>query len=161
MSLSHLETATFGAGCFWGVEELFRKLPGVKATSVGYMGGSLPNPTYEDVCTDQTGHAEAVQVQYNPQEISYQKLLDVFWNHHDPTTRNRQEPDIGTQYRSVIFFSTPEQEALAQESKKNLEASHAYSKPIVTQIVPASAFYKAEEYHQQYFAKRGAASCHI
>lgn len=161
MSLSHLETATFGAGCFWGVEELFRKLPGVKATSVGYMGGSLPNPTYEDVCTDQTGHAEAVQVQYNPQEISYQKLFDVFWNHHDPTTRNRQEPDIGTQYRSVIFFSTPEQEALAQESKKNLEASHAYSKPIVTQIVPASAFYKAEEYHQQYFAKRGAASCHI
>ncbi len=153
--------AIFAAGCFWGVEATFRQLPGVIATRVGYTGGKLPNPTYKDVCTDRTGHAEAVEVEYDPNQLSYENLLDVFWENHDPTQLNRQGPDWGTQYRSAIFFTNPEQEAAAKASKKRLEESGRYRQPIVTQIVPASAFYEAEDYHQQYLAKRGLASCHI
>lgn len=153
--------ATFGAGCFWGVEETFRQLPGVVSTAVGYMGGATENPTYEDVCTDTTGHAEVVHVEYDPDKISYSDLLKVFWENHDPTTVNRQGPDVGTQYRSVIFFHSPEQEAEAKQSKDLLAQSGKYEKPIVTQIVPAQPFYKAEEYHQQYLAKRGLSTCHI
>jgi peptide-methionine (S)-S-oxide reductase len=153
--------ATFAAGCFWGVEATFRALPGVMATRVGYTGGQMANPTYEDVCTDRTGHAEAVEVEYDPAAISYDKLLDVFWEHHDPTQVNRQGPDWGTQYRTVIFFHTPEQEAAAKASKEKLEKSGRYRKPIATQIVPAVTFYPAEDYHQQYLEKRGLASCHI
>jgi peptide-methionine (S)-S-oxide reductase len=153
--------ATFAAGCFWGVEEEFRRLKGVTSTMVGYTGGSFPDPTYEDVCTDRTGHAEAVELEYDPAQISYEQLLDAFWNLHDPTTKDRQGPDFGSQYRSAIFFHTPEQERAARESKKKLEESRRYRQPIVTQIVPASTFYRAEEYHQQYFAKRGLASCRL
>lgn len=153
--------ATFAAGCFWGVEATFRALDGVTGTRVGYIGGSLPNPTYKDVCTDRTGHAEAVEVDYDPGKISYDKLLDVFWENHDPTQLNRQGPDHGTQYRTAIFFHDTEQEAAAQRSKQKLEASHRFSKPIVTQIVPAVTFYEAEDYHQQYLEKRGLATCHI
>jgi peptide-methionine (S)-S-oxide reductase len=153
--------ATFAAGCFWGVEATFRALPGVMATRVGYTGGQMANPTYEDVCTDRTGHAEAVEVEYDPAAISYDKLLDVFWEHHDPTQVNRQGPDWGTQYRTVIFFHSPEQEAAAKASKEKLEKSGRYRKPIATQIVPAVTFYPAEDYHQQYLEKRGLASCHI
>jgi peptide-methionine (S)-S-oxide reductase len=153
--------AIFAAGCFWGVEATFRQLPGVVSTRVGYTGGALSNPTYEDVCTDRTGHAEAVEVEYDPSKLSYQKLLDVFWENHDPTQLNRQGPDRGTQYRSAIFFTSPEQEAAAKASKERLEKSGRYRKPIVTQIVPAPTFYEAEDYHQQYLEKRGLASCHI
>ena len=153
--------AIFAAGCFWGVEATFRQLPGVISTRVGYTGGRLPNPTYKDVCTDRTGHAEAVEVEYDPSKLSYEKLLDVFWENHDPTQLNRQGPDWGTQYRSAIFFTTPEQEAAARASKERLEKSGRYSQPIATQIVPASTFYEAEDYHQQYLEKRGLASCHI
>ncbi len=153
--------ATFGAGCFWGVEETLRKIPGVTATAVGYMGGSLPNPTYEQVCTDRTGHAEVVQLEYDPQRVSYEQLLEVFWRMHDPTTLNRQGPDVGTQYRSVIFFHTPEQEAAARASKARADASGRYSRPIVTEITPAGEFYRAEEYHQRYFEKRGGGYCHV
>jgi len=153
--------AIFAAGCFWGVEATFRQLPGVVSTRVGYTGGALSNPTYEDVCTDRTGHAEAVEVEYDPSKLSYEKLLDVFWENHDPTQLNRQGPDRGTQYRSAIFFTSPEQEAAAKASKERLEKSGRYRKPIVTQIVPASTFYEAEDYHQQYLEKRGLASCHI
>jgi len=153
--------AIFAAGCFWGVEATFRQLPGVVSTRVGYTGGALPNPTYKDVCTDRTGHAEAVEVEFDPSKLSYEKLLDVFWQNHDPTQLNRQGPDWGTQYRSAIFFTSPEQEAAAKASKERLEKSGRYSKPIVTQIVPASTFYEAEDYHQQYLEKRGLASCHI
>ena len=156
-----LETATFGAGCFWGVEETFRGTPGVVATTVGYEGGTLDNPTYRDVCTDRTGHAEVVQVQYDPSKVAYETLLEVFWNNHNPTTLNRQGPDVGAQYRSVIFYATPEQEAAAQASKAALEHSGRFARPIVTEIVPASTFYRAEEYHQQYLAKRGLSNCHI
>jgi len=150
-----MEKATFAAGCFWGVEEMFRRLKGVAATTVGYTGGSFPNPTYQDVCSDETGHAEAVQVEYDPSRVSYDELLKVFWENHDPTQMNRQGPDVGTQYRSAIFFHNPQQEAAARASKEKLERSGRYRRPIVTQIVPASEFYRAEDYHQQYFQKRG------
>jgi peptide-methionine (S)-S-oxide reductase len=153
--------ATFAAGCFWGVEATFRQLPGVVSTRVGYTGGSLPNPTYKDVCTDRTGHAEAVEVVYDPARISYEQLVRVFWENHDPTQLNRQGPDWGTQYRSAIFFHTPEQEAAAKASKEALDKSGKFAKKIVTQIVPATTFYEAEDYHQQYLEKRGMASCHI
>ena len=153
--------ATFAAGCFWGVEEEFRHIKGVTSTMAGYTGGKLANPSYEDVCTDTTGHAEAVELEYDPAQVSYEKLLDTFWKIHDPTTKDRQGPDFGSQYRSAIFFHTPEQERAALASKKKLEASGAFERPIVTQIVPASAFFRAEEYHQQYFAKRGLASCRL
>jgi len=155
-----LQKATFGAGCFWGVEAEFRQLPkGVVSTAVGYEGGTMKNPTYRDVCTDRTGHAEAVEVEYNPEEISYEELLKVFWENHDPTTLNRQGPDVGKQYRSVIFYHTPEQQAAALASKEKLEKSGKYRRPIVTEIVPATTFYRAEEYHQQYLEKRGLSSC--
>jgi peptide-methionine (S)-S-oxide reductase len=156
-----MEKATFGAGCFWGVEATFRQVPGVVSTSVGYMGGKLDKPTYQDVCTDKTGHAEVVQIIYDPSKTSYDELLRVFWQNHDPTTLNRQGPDVGTQYRSVIFYHTPEQEALARASKESLVRSGAFKRPIVTEIVPASDFWRAEEYHQQYLEKRGLAQCHI
>ena len=155
------EKATFGAGCFWGVEEEFRKVPGVIDAAVGYSGGSLENPTYRDVCTDRTGHAEVVEVDFDPAAVSYDRLLDVFWNAHDPTQVNRQGPDVGTQYRSVIFVHSPEQEAAATASKAERAASGRYRRPIVTEITPAPPFYRAEEYHQQYLEKRGLASCHI
>jgi peptide-methionine (S)-S-oxide reductase len=153
--------ATFAAGCFWGVEATFRQLAGVTATRVGYIGGNTERPTYKEVCTDRTGHAEAVEVDYDSSKISYDKLLDVFWANHDPTQLNRQGPDWGTQYRTAIFFHSPEQEAAAKASKQKLDNSHRFSKPIVTQIVPAVTFYEAEDYHQQYLEKRGLASCHM
>ncbi len=156
-----MDTATFAAGCFWGVEAAFRAVPGVVSTTVGYSGGSFPNPTYHDVCTGRTGHAEVVQVEFDPARVSYQDLLRVFWENHDPTTLNRQGPDHGTQYRSAIFFHTPEQQAAALASKQELERAGAYRRPIVTEITPASAFYRAEEYHQQYLEKRGQASCRV
>lgn len=147
--------ATFGAGCFWHVEDLFSKTKGVKSTKVGYIGGNLPNPTYEEVCTDRTGHAEAVEVEYDPNEISYEDLLDVFWNNHNPTTMNRQGPDVGIQYRSAIFYHDEKQKEIAEKSKKQLDSSGKYDNPIVTEITPAPTFYKAEEYHQKYFKKNG------
>ncbi|MEO9309440.1 MAG: peptide-methionine (S)-S-oxide reductase MsrA [Nitrososphaera sp.] len=147
--------ATFGAGCFWCIEDIFRKTKGVTNTVVGYSGGWLKNPTYEDVCTDTTGHAEVVQVEYDPNLISYEELLDVFWASHDPTQLNRQGPDIGTQYRSVIFCHNEQQEKIAKESKERLEKSGRFKKPIVTQIQQAQEFFKAEEYHQQYYVKCG------
>ncbi len=153
------QTATFAAGCFWGVEAGFRELPGVVATSVGYTGGSVPDPSYKRVCRGRTGHAEAVQVEFDPEVITYEELLERFWTSHNPTTRNRQGWDIGSQYRSAIFYHTPEQEAAAQESKATLDASDTWKKPIVTEITPTSEFYRAEEYHQQYLAKRGMSSC--
>jgi len=153
--------AIFAAGCFWGVEATFRQLPGVISTRVGYTGGDFANPTYKDVCSDRTGHAEAVEVEYDPTKLSYEQLLDTFWENHDPTQLNRQGPDWGTQYRSAIFFTTPEQETAAKASKATLEKSHRFSKPIATQIVPASTFFQAEDYHQQYLEKKGLASCHI
>jgi peptide-methionine (S)-S-oxide reductase len=156
-----MEKATFGAGCFWGVEATFRMVKGVKATAVGYTGGSLNKPTYKDVCTDKTGHAEVVQVEYDPAEVSYDQLLNIFWENHDPTTLNRQGPDYGTQYRSAIFYHTPEQQAAAQASQDKLQASSRYKRQIVTEITPAATFWKAEDYHQQYLEKRGMASCHI
>ena len=157
---SEKELATFGAGCFWGVEETFRTLPGVIETRVGYMGGNLENPTYEAVCTDQTGHAEVVQIEFDPSLITYDQLLAVFWVNHNPTELNRQGPDIGRQYRSVIFYHNEQQEQLAQKSKLNLEQSHKFSQPIVTEIVPAGTFYLAEDYHQKYLMKRGLNVCH-
>jgi peptide-methionine (S)-S-oxide reductase len=153
------QKATFGAGCFWGVEAAFRKVRGVTSTSAGYMGGNLKNPTYEDVCTDLTGHAEVVEVLYDPSVVSYDELLDVFWSIHDPTALNRQGPDRGTQYRSVIFYHTPEQEKAARASKEKLDKSGIFAEPIVTQIEPAGEFYRAEEYHQQYYEKTGRRSC--
>lgn len=155
------QLATFGAGCFWGVEERFRTTPGVISTSVGYEGGTMENPTYEDVCTNATGHAEVVQIEFDPEQISYEALLEIFWANHNPTTLNRQGPDIGTQYRSVIFYHSPEQKTAAEKSKAALEASGKWKQSIVTQIVPAQTFYKAEDYHQQYLAKRGLNTCHI
>jgi peptide-methionine (S)-S-oxide reductase len=153
--------ATFAAGCFWGVEATFRQIPGVTSTRVGYTGGSTESPTYKEVCTDRTGHAEAVEVEFDPAVARYDELLKTFWENHDPTQLNRQGPDWGSQYRSAIYFHTPEQETAAHASKDALEKAHRYSKPIVTQIVPAVAFYPAEEYHQQYLEKRGQASCHV
>ena len=155
------EIATFGAGCFWGIEAAFRRVPGVLDAAVGYAGGDFPNPTYRDVCTDETGHAEVVQVTFDPAQLSYEELLGVFWKIHDPTQLNRQGPDVGAQYRSAIFFHSPEQEAAAQKSKAELEASRRFLRKIVTQIVPAAKFYRAEEYHQRYLEKRGIAACHI
>lgn len=156
-----MEKATFAAGCFWGVEATFRQIPGVKSTRVGYIGGDFPNPTYKDVCTDSTGHAEAVEVDFDPSQVSYNDLLNVFWENHDPTQLNRQGPDFGTQYRSAIFFHSPEQEQAARKSKDALEESGRFSRKIVTQVVPAPTFYEAEDYHQQYLEKRGLATCHI
>lgn len=153
--------ATFGAGCFWGVEEEFRKVKGVRDAAVGYAGGSLPNPTYQDVCTDRTGHAEVVEVDYDPAEVSYETLLDVFWNGHDPTQLNRQGPDVGSQYRSVVFFHSPEQEAAARASKTRLDESGRFRRPVATVIEPAPTFWRAEEYHQRYLEKRGLGSCHV
>ena len=156
-----MEKATFAAGCFWGVEAAFRQIKGVQATAAGYSGGSLQNPTYEDVRSDKTGHAEAVQVEYDPAQVSYEELLDVFWNSHDPTTPDRQGPDVGSQYRSVIFYHSPEQQAAATASKERVEKSGKHRRPIVTEIVPAATFWRAEDYHQQYLEKRGLSSCHM
>ncbi len=153
--------AMFGAGCFWGVEEEFRKIPGVLETAVGYAGGKTDNPSYEDVCSDETGHAEVVEVDYDPAKVSYDQLLEVFWSNHNPTTLNRQGPDVGTQYRSAIYFHTPEQQAAAQASKERVEKSGRFPRPIVTEITPATRFWRAEEYHQRYFEKRGGGSCHV
>ena len=145
--------ATFGAGCFWHVEELFRTLPGVISTSVGFLGGTMNNPSYADVCTGKTGHVEVVQIDYNPDLITYEKLLETFWKNHDPTSLNRQGPDVGTQYRSAIFFHDLNQEKIAIQSKNSLEMTASSDQPIVTEISPATQFYKAEDYHQQYFKK--------
>jgi peptide-methionine (S)-S-oxide reductase len=156
-----METATFGAGCFWGVEARFQQEPGVTETAVGYEGGKLDNPTYKDVCTDRTGHAEVVEVKFDPAKVSYQRLLDLFFELHDPTQLNRQGPDWGAQYRSAIFFHSPEQEAAAKATIARLTEQKTFKKPIVTQVVPAENFWRAEEYHQKYLEKRGAVSCHI
>ena len=155
------EKATFGAGCFWGVESTFRSIEGVTDAAVGYAGGTKENPTYEDVCTDETGHAEVVQVEFDPAVVSYEKLLEVFWASHNPTTLNRQGPDIGTQYRSVIFYHSPEQRVVAEASKTALDKSGKFRSPIVTKIEPAPKFYRAEEYHQRYLEKRGQSHCAI
>jgi peptide-methionine (S)-S-oxide reductase len=155
------EKATFGAGCFWGVEESFRNLTGVLSTSVGYAGGTQENPTYRDVCTDKTGHAEVVEVEFDPSQVSYEQLLEVFWSNHNPTTLNRQGPDVGIQYRSVIFYHSPEQQTAAAASKERLQKSGRFNRPIVTQIEPAPKFWRAEEYHQRYLQKRGQAHCAI
>jgi peptide-methionine (S)-S-oxide reductase len=160
MSENNLETATFAAGCFWGVEDTFMKKKGVKTTIVGYTGGNFSNQTYEDVCTDKTGHAEAIQLRFDPREVSYEELLDLFWSIHDPTTKNRQGPDIGSQYRSTIFYHTAEQENIAKKSKQDLDDSKFQNK-IVTEIVPATTFYPAENYHQKYYQKSGGGSCYI
>jgi peptide-methionine (S)-S-oxide reductase len=159
--MAETEIATFGAGCFWGVEAAFRRVPGVLDAAVGYTGGHTENPTYKDVCTDRTGHAEVVQVTFDPAQVSFEQLLDVFWGEHDPTQVNRQGPDFGKQYRSAIFFHSPEQEAIAKKSKAALETSGKFRRPIATEITPASTFYRGEEYHQRYLEKRGAASCHF
>ena len=155
-----MKKATFGAGCFWGVEATFRRVPGVIDAAVGYAGGHTENPTYKEVCTDRTGHAEVVQVEYDPAKVSYAQLLDVFWSAHDPTQVNRQGPDYGTQYRTVIFYHDDEQKAEAEASKQYLDASGRFSRPIATQIVPAAPFYRAEDYHQRYLEKRGLENCH-
>jgi peptide-methionine (S)-S-oxide reductase len=154
-----MEKATFGAGCFWGVEAEFRKVKGVKSTAVGYEGGTKPNPTYKDVCSDTTGHAEVVEVEFDPNEISYETLLNVFWDNHNPTEVNRQGPDIGTQYRSVIFYHNEEERLVAERSKEERAKSGRYRRRIATQIVPATQFWRAEDYHQQYLEKRGLESC--
>lgn len=157
----HMEKATFGAGCFWGVEATFRQIEGVVSTQVGFMGGTMDDPSYKDVCYKNTGHAEVVEVTYDPERVNYEELLNVFWENHDPTQYNRQGPDIGDQYRSVIFYYTPEQEKLARASKEALTESGRYKNPIVTDITPATTFWRAEEYHQQYLEKRGLSTCHI
>lgn len=156
-----MEKATFAAGCFWGVEETFRTLEGVESTLVGYIGGHTEQPTYKEVCTGQTGHAEAVEVTYDPSKVSYETLLNIFWENHDPTQLNRQGPDVGAQYRTAIFYHSNEQREAAEASKKALNESGRFKRPIVTQIVPAPTFWHAEEYHQQYLLKRGLANCHI
>ncbi len=155
------EKATFGAGCFWGVEETFRNVKGVLSTAVGYAGGTKENPTYQDVCTDKTGHAEVVEVEFDPEQVDYDQLLDVFWSNHNPTTLNRQGPDVGAQYRSVIFYHSPEQKAAAAAVKEKLEKSGRFNRPIVTRIEPASKFWRAEDYHQRYLQKRGQSHCAI
>jgi peptide-methionine (S)-S-oxide reductase len=155
------EFATFGAGCFWGVEAIYRKLPGVVDTAVGYMGGDVDNPTYKQVCTDRTGHAEVVHIEYDPTKVSYEQLLEVFWKCHDPTQVNRQGPDWGTQYRTVVFYHSEAQKQTAEASKQSLAQSGRYSRPIATLIEPAQTFWKAEEYHQQYLEKQGLENCHI
>ncbi len=157
-----LQKATFAAGCFWGVESVFRKVEGVMDVTVGYTGGYMEDPTYEDVCTDTTGHAEAVEVTYDPDQVGYERLLEVFWMNHNPTTPNRQGSDIGTQYRSVIFYHDEEQKRLAEASKYELDQSGKWPRPIVTEIIPAGEFYPAEEYHQRYFEKQGIEpTCHL
>jgi peptide-methionine (S)-S-oxide reductase len=155
-----MEKATFGAGCFWGVEARFQQLPGVVETAVGYEGGNLDNPTYKDVCTDRTGHAEVVEVKFDPARVSYQRLLDLFFELHDPTQLNRQGPDWGAQYRSVIFFHSAQQQEAAQDAIARLTEQKTFRKPIVTQVVPAQTFWRGEEYHQRYLEKRGAVVCH-
>ncbi len=155
------EKATFGAGCFWGIEVTYAQIDGVTRTAVGFMGGKTENPSYEDVCTDTTGHAEVVQVEFDPQLVSYEQLLDVFWRSHDPTQVNRQGPDVGTQYRSAVFFHSPEQEDAARRSKAELERAGRFKHPIATEIEPAATFYRAEEYHQRYLEKRGLAQCTV
>jgi peptide-methionine (S)-S-oxide reductase len=156
-----MATATFGAGCFWGVEEAFRRVPGVIDTAVGYMGGDVPNPTYRQVCTDRTGHAEVVQVEYDPERVGYERLLDIFWSIHDPTQLNRQGPDIGRQYRSVVFVHDEDQRAAAESARERLQASAQPGRPIVTEIAPASTFWRAEEYHQRYIEKNGGHGCSL
>ncbi len=156
-----MATATFGAGCFWGVEDVFLKTPGVTDTAVGYMGGSVEHPSYEQVCTGRTGHAEVVQLEFDPAQIPYEKLLEIFWQIHDPTTLNRQGPDVGSQYRSVVFYHDPQQQAAATELKERFQAGGRFRRPIVTAIDPASTFWRAEEYHQKYAQKHGGASCHL
>ncbi len=155
------EKATFGAGCFWGVEEIFRNLDGVTSSAVGYAGGTKENPSYEDVCSDRTGHAEVVEVEFDPSKVSYEELLEVFWSNHNPTTLNRQGPDVGTQYRSVIFYHSPAQKAGAEASKEKISKSGRFKLPVVTQIEPAPKFWRAEEYHQRYLEKRGQSHCAI
>ncbi len=155
------EKATFGAGCFWGVEARFGQVAGVLETAVGYEGGALNHPTYKDVCTDRTGHAEVVELDFDPERVSYQTLVEQFFALHDPTQLDRQGPDWGRQYRSAIFFHSPEQEATAREVIARLGEQKAFRKPIVTEVVPAKTFWRAEEYHQKYLEKRGAVSCHI
>jgi len=154
-----MQKATFAMGCFWGSEAVFRQVPGVLSTAVGYSGGWYKDPTYHDVCTGETGHAEVVQVEYDPDKVSYEDLLNTFWEKHDPTTLNRQGPDFGTQYRSAVFYHTEQQKAAAIASKDRLEKSGRFRNKIVTELVPASEFYRAEEYHQQYFEKRGVPHC--
>ncbi|MBN1910902.1 MAG: peptide-methionine (S)-S-oxide reductase MsrA [Pirellulales bacterium] len=156
-----MEEATFAAGCFWGVEAAFRRVDGVVNTAVGYTGGHTINPTYEEVCTGATGHAEAVRVQFDPERVSYKELLDVFWASHDPTTLDRQGPDVGSQYRSAIYFHSPGQQQAAIESKEHLERTGQFEDPIVTQIVPAATFHRAEEYHQRYFEKNDSTGCRL
>jgi peptide-methionine (S)-S-oxide reductase len=156
-----MDQAMFAAGCFWGVEETFRTTKGVLKTTVGYAGGTTESPTYQEVCTDRTGHAEVVFVEFDPAVISFEQLLDVFWNSHDSTTLNRQGPDVGTQYRSAIFYFNEEQKNAAEASRAGESQSGKHRRPIVTEIVPASTFYPAEEYHQKYLLKRGEGSCHV
>ena len=155
-----MEKATFGAGCFWGVEDTFRKIPGVLSATSGYSGGTYPNPTYKDVCSGKTGHAEVVEVEFDPSRVSYEALLEVFWKSHNPTTLNRQGPDVGTQYRSAIFFHNSEQEKIARASQEKAQKSGKFSRPIVTEITAVGTFYPAEEYHQRYFEKHGISACH-
>ncbi|HET9334089.1 MAG TPA: peptide-methionine (S)-S-oxide reductase MsrA [Gemmatimonadota bacterium] len=156
-----MEKATFAAGCFWGVEETFRQLPGVVETAVGFMGGTTGSPSYREVCGGRTGHAEVVDLEFDPAKVSYEALLDAFWSCHDPTTKDRQGPDVGSQYRSAIFFHNPTQEAAARASKQRLDAAGRFRRPIVTEIAPAGPFWRAEEYHQRYLEKRGAAACRL
>lgn len=155
------EKAAFAAGCFWGVEAAFRQVPGVVETQVGYTGGKTENPTYKEVCSGKTGHAEAIEITFEPAKVSYETLVSLFFKMHDPTQGNRQGPDIGTQYRSAIFYHTEEQKTVAETVKAELEKNGKYKKPVTTQIVPAAAFYRAEEYHQRYFEKNGGPACHI
>jgi peptide-methionine (S)-S-oxide reductase len=155
-----VETAMFAAGCFWGVEDVFMQVKGVVSTTVGYSGGTMVNPTYKDVCTDKTGHAEVVLVEFDPREITFKELLDVLWDSHDPTTVNRQGPDVGTQYRSAVFYFTPQQKTVAEASKEQLQKTYPGGAKVVTEITKAGPFYKAEEYHQKYFQKNGGGACH-